>query len=243
MENFFEINFWEMMLRTTISFIVLLFLARILGKKQLSQLTFFNYITGITIGSIAAEIASQHETPFIDGLISLIWWSILTLLSSFISLKSSKLRGIIDGDPTIVIKNGELSVQALKTSKLHMDDLLMLLREKSVFSIQDVHYAILETNGELSILMKPAEQSATKQDVKADVSIPPHIPIEVVNDGKIVRKTMEELNLTDEWLMKKLKKQNIQDLQDVFYAQLQPNGSLYICTRDENKAANNDKTQ
>ena len=142
MENFFEINFWEMMLRTTISFIVLLFLARILGKKQLSQLTFFNYITGITIGSIAAEIASQHETPFIDGLVSLIWWSILTLLSSLISLKSSKLRGIIDGDPTIVIKNGELSVQALKTSKLHMDDLLMLLREKSVFSIQDVHYAI-----------------------------------------------------------------------------------------------------
>lgn len=243
MENFFEINFREMMLRTTISFIVLLFLARILGKKQLSQLTFFNYITGITIGSIAAEIASQHETPFIDGLISLIWWSILTLLSSLISLKSSKLRGIIDGDPTIVIKNGELSVQALKTSKLHMDDLLMLLREKSVFSIQDVHYAILETNGELSILMKPAEQSATKQDVKADVSIPPHIPTEVVNDGKIVRKTMEELKLTDEWLMKKLKKQNIQDLQDVFYAQLQPNGSLYICTRDENKAANNDKTQ
>ncbi|WP_312756111.1 DUF421 domain-containing protein [Rummeliibacillus suwonensis] len=243
MENFFEINFWEMMLRTTISFIVLLFLARILGKKQLSQLTFFNYITGITIGSIAAEIASQHETPFIDGLVSLIWWSILTLLSSLISLKSSKLRGIIDGDPTIVIKNGELSVQALKTSKLHMDDLLMLLREKSVFSIQDVHYAILETNGELSILKKPAEQSATKQDVKADVSIPPHIPIEVVNDGKIVQKTMEELNLTDEWLMKKLKKQNIQDLQDVFYAQLQPNGSLYICTRDENKAANNDKTQ
>ena len=64
-----------------------------------------------------------------------------------------------------------------------------------------------------------------------------------MNDGKIVQKTMEELNLTDEWLMKKLKKQNIQDLQDVFYAQLQPNGSLYICTRDENKAANNDKTQ
>lgn len=241
MDNFFQMNFWEMMLRTTISFIVLLFLARLLGKKQLSQLTYFHYITGITIGSIAAEIASQHETPFFDGLISLIWWSILTILASAVALQSTKLRNIIDGSATVIIKNGEISVQALKTSKLHMDDLLMMLREQSIFSIQDVHYAILETNGQLSILKKPTEQSATKLDVKADVSIPPHIPIEVIADGKIVWNTMEEMNLTEDWLMKKLKKKNIQTVEEVFYAQLQPNGSLYICTREENKASNNDK--
>lgn len=152
------------------------------------------------------------------------------------------MRNVIDGSPTVIIKNGELSVQALKTSKLHMDDLMMLLREQSVYSIQDVHYAILETNGQLSILKKPAEQSATKQDVKADVSIPPHIPIEIIGDGHIIWNTMEEMNLTEEWLMKKLKKKEIQDVKDVFYAQLQPDGSLYICTRDEDKAHNNDKT-
>ena len=81
MDTFFEMNFWEMILRTTFSFIALLVLARILGKKQLSQLTFFHYITGITVGSIAAEIASQHETPFLDGLISLIWWTVLTMVN------------------------------------------------------------------------------------------------------------------------------------------------------------------
>lgn len=243
METFFELNFWEMILRTTLSFLVLLFLARLLGKKQLSQLTYFHYITGITIGSTAAEIASMHETPFLDGLISLIWWAILTILASVVSLNSSKLRNIIDGSPTIIIKNGELSVQALKTSKLHMDDLIMLLREQSIYSIQDVHYAILETNGQLSILKKPAEQSATKQDVKVDVSIPPHIPMEIISDGHIVWKTMEELNLTEDWLMKKLKKKDIEDLSEVFYAQLQSNDSLYICTREENKSHNNDKSQ
>ncbi len=242
MDNFFELNFWEMMLRTTIAFIVLLLLARLLGKKQLSQLTYFHYITGITIGSTAAQIASVEETPFMDGLVSLVWWAVLTILASFIALKSTKLRFIIDGSPTIIIKNGEISVQAMKTSKLHMDDLLMMLREKSVFSIQDVHYAILETNGELSILLKPAEQPSTKQDVNADVSIPPHIPIEVVAEGKIVRSSMEELNLTDDWLIKKLKKKDIDNIEDVFYAQYQPNGSLYICTREENKASKNDKT-
>lgn len=243
MENFFELNFWEMILRTTLSFIVLLILARLLGKKQLSQLTYFHYITGITIGSTAAQIASVKETPFMDGMVSLIWWTVLTILASMISLNWPQMRNIIDGSPTVIIKNGELSVQALKTSKLHMDDLIMLLREQSIYSIEDVHYAILETNGQLSILKKPAEQSATKQDVKADVSIPPHIPVEIIADGHIVWNTMEEMNLTEDWLIKKLKKKNIQDIEDVFYAQVQPDNSLYICTRDENKAVNNDKTE
>ncbi|MGB3102032.1 MAG: DUF421 domain-containing protein, partial [Psychrobacillus psychrotolerans] len=96
MDTFFEMNFWEMILRSTLSFIALLILARILGKKQLSQLTFFHYITGITVGSIAAEIASQHETPFLDGLISLIWWTLLTWLMSYVSLKIPKVRTMID---------------------------------------------------------------------------------------------------------------------------------------------------
>lgn len=154
METFFEMNFWEMILRSTLSFIVLLILARLLGKKQLSQLTFFHYITGITVGSIAAEIASQHETPFLDGLIALIWWTVLTLLMSYISLKFPTIRTWIDDEPTIVIKDGEISTKSLKSARLHMDDVLMMLREQSIFSIQDVHYAVLETNGELSVMKK-----------------------------------------------------------------------------------------
>ncbi|MFE6166843.1 DUF421 domain-containing protein [Viridibacillus arvi] len=233
MDKVIEIHFWEMMLRTTTSFIVLLLLARWLGKKQLGQLTFFHYITGITIGSTAAEIAAQHETPFIDGLISLIWWAILTMIMSYIALKSPKMRVLINDSSTVIIKNGELSVQALKSARLHMDDLVMMLREQSIFSIQDVQYAILETNGQLSVLKKPAEQGSTKQDVKADVSIPPHMPMEVIADGAIVWNTMEELNLSEEWLMKKLRKKEVEAVQDVYYAQLQPNGSLYICVRDK----------
>ncbi|MEK4487555.1 DUF421 domain-containing protein [Psychrobacillus sp. FSL H8-0484] len=228
-----EVNFWEMILRTTISFAVLLFLARLLGKKQLSQLTFFNYITGITIGSIAAEIASQKETPFIDGLLSLIWWTLLTILMSWISLKSSRARVLLDDEPTILIKDGKLSVKSLKSTRMHMDDLLMMLREQSIFSIQDVHYAVLETNGELSVFKKPNQQEATKQDVKADVSLPVYMPREIISDGKIVQKNLLELDLDEEWVMRKLRKQGIDSVEDVFYAQLQTNGSLYINLRKE----------
>ena len=234
MKEFFEMNFWEMILRTTISFAVLLFLARLLGKKQLSQLTFFHYITGITIGSIAAEIASQKETPFIDGLISLIWWSFLTMLASYISLKSTEVRILLDDEPTIIIKNGELSLKSLKSTRLNMDDVLMMLREQSIFSIQDVQYAVLETNGQLSVFKKPAQQNATKLDVKADVSLPIYMPTEIISDGKIVPKNLLELNLDEEWLMKKLRKQGVESIEEVFYAQLQTNGSLSIFLRNNN---------
>ncbi|WP_397469482.1 YetF domain-containing protein [Psychrobacillus sp.] len=232
MSDFFEMNFWEMIIRTTISFAVLLFLARLLGKKQLSQLTFFHYITGITIGSTAAEIASQKETPFIDGLISLVWWSLLTLLMSYLSLKSTKVRILVDDEPTIIVKDGELSVKSLKSARLHMDDLLMMLREQSIFSIQDVHYAVLETNGELSVFKKTAQQEATKIDVKADVSLPVFMPSEIISDGKIVQKNLLELDLDEEWVMRKLRKKGIESVGEVFYAQLQTNGSLYISMRD-----------
>lgn len=95
MESFIHANFWEMILRTTLSFFILLILARILGKKQLGQLTFFHYITGITFGSIASEIASQEETPFLDGVISLVWWSALTYLMTIITIKSKKLAYLL----------------------------------------------------------------------------------------------------------------------------------------------------
>lgn len=229
---FFEMNIWEMILRTTISFVALLVLARLLGKKQLSQLTFFHYITGITVGSIAAEIASQHETPFLDGLISLIWWVALTLLMSYISMKFPTVRIWIDDEPTIIIKDGEISTKSLKSARLHMDDVLMMLREQSIFSIQDVHYAVLETNGELSVMKKVGLQEATKQDVKVPIVLPLFMPTEIIADGKIVKKNLEELDLTEEWVMKKLRKHGIESVSEVFYAQLQTNGSLHISLKD-----------
>jgi len=228
-----EMNFWEMILRTTLSFTILLILARIMGKKQVSQLTFFHYITGITVGSIAAELASQKETPFVDGLISLVWWTFLTLIMSYISLKSPKIRVWIDDKPAILIKDGILSEKALKKARLNMDDLQMLLREQSIFALADVYFAILETNGQLSVIKKTEQQSATKQDVKANTTPPKFIPTEVIFNGDIIHKNLEDLYLDEEWLMKKLRKQHVQSPKEVYYAQVQSNGSLFLYLKEE----------
>lgn len=237
MESFFEANFWEMILRTTLSFFALLVLARILGKKQLGQLTFFHYITGITFGSIASEIASQAETPFLDGLISLIWWSVLTYIMTIMTIKSKKARVLFDDKPTIVINNGLILESALKKNRLHMDELTMMLREQSIFAVQDVQYALLETNGKLSVLPKTSEQAASKLDVKADITPPIYMPTEVISDGQVIYENLVELNLTEDWLMKKLKKQNIDTATNVFFAQVQTNGSLYISLKDKARQA------
>ncbi|MEK3974516.1 MULTISPECIES: YetF domain-containing protein [unclassified Psychrobacillus] len=227
-----DINFWEMIWRTTSSFLILLFLARILGKKQISQLTFFHYITGITIGSIASEIASQKETPYFDGIISLIWWAVLTILMTYLSQLSPKIRLLLDDEPTIIIKDGKISLKSLKSLRMNMDEVMMLLREQSIFSIDDVLFAVLETNGELSVFKKPSEQNATKQDVKADVSLPTFMPTEIISDGKLLVKNLKELNLDEEWVMKKLRKQGVQLIEEVYFAQLQTNGSLSVNLKD-----------
>ncbi|MCZ2259280.1 DUF421 domain-containing protein [Sporosarcina sp. G11-34] len=222
-----------MIIRTTLAFAALLILARILGKKQLSQLTFFHYITGIAFGSIAAEMAGQTDVPFVDGLIALIWWAVLTLLMSYLSLKSAKFRVIVDDEPSIIIKDGVIMEKAMKKMRLHVDDLLMLLREQSIFSIQDVHYAVMETNGELSVMKKTAQQGATKQDVQAPVTLPKYMPSEVISDGKFVQKNLVELKITEEWVLKKLRKKGIDSVEKVFYAQIQTDGSLFTDLKKE----------
>lgn len=227
-----------MTLRTILSFLALLILARILGKKQLGQLTFFHYITGISIGSIASQIAAVAETPFLDGLISLIWWCFLTFIITLITLKSKKARVLFDDKPTIVIQNGLILESALKKNRLHMDELTMMLREQAVFSVQDIQFAILETDGKLSVLHKTPVQSATKQDVKADVTPPIYLPTEVISDGQLIVENLVELELTEDWVNKKLKKQNVQNIKDVYFAQVQTNGSLYISLKEKNNQSN-----
>lgn len=227
-----EVAVWEMTLRSVVTFVVLLLLTRIMGKKQLSQLSYFHYITGITIGSIAGEISAQSETHFINGFIALIWWFIFTMVMSMILLRWKKARKILDDEPTIIIREGVILERSLKSLRLHMDDVMMLLREQSIFSVQDVDWAIMENNGQLSVLKKTSQLEATRQDVKAAATAPKYFPTDLIADGKIIRENLQELDLTEEWLMKKLKKKNITDAADVFYAQIQTDGSLFIDVRE-----------
>ncbi|WP_419877622.1 DUF421 domain-containing protein [Brevibacillus centrosporus] len=229
-----DTHFLSMLLRTSLTFLFMLVLTRLLGKKQLSHLTFFNYVTGITFGSIAAEVVIQknQDLPLFQGLASLVWWALLTLLVGHIGLKWPKARIAIDGEPTIIIRNGRILESAMAKARLNLDDLTMMLRERDAFSIREVEYAILEPHGKLSVMKKPEYLNASKKDVGAQIPLHPLIPTEIISDGKYVDKNLKELGISTRWVERRIKEAGIQSVADVFYAELQSDRSLFIDRRD-----------
>ena len=221
-------NIAETALRAAIGFIILLGLTRLIGKKQMGQLTIFTYITGIALGNIAGDMVVHRDISIVDGLVGMILWAVLVWIVEYSSLKSTHVRVALDGEPTIVIKKGEIMQDRLKSQRLNVDDLTMLLRTNNVFSIRDVDYAILEPNGQLSILKKSENQQVTKQDMHIPVTPKPYIPAEIIVDGRPVDKNMKEYGLSRQWLHGELKKAGIHSVDDVFFAEIQSDGSLYI---------------
>jgi uncharacterized membrane protein YcaP (DUF421 family) len=219
-------------IRTFIGFAVLLLLTRVLGKKQLSQLTVFTYITGIALGNMVSEMIMQRDVRIIDAMIAMFLWCFLVIIIEYISLKNARARVLMDGEPTIVIKKGMIHEQSLKKQRLNMDDLTMQLRLNNIFSIVDVEYAILEPNGALTVMKKPEKDTVTKEDMQI-IPKPAKVglPCEIITDGKIVKKNLPELGYTLKQLDDELRKQNISDIKTILYAELQYDGSLYIQKR------------
>lgn len=223
-----DVSYLQIAIETALTFFVLLTMTRFLGKKQLSHLTFFNYVTGITIGSIAANMIVLSTKDYMKDLLSLVIWCVLTTLISYISMKSGKIRMILDGQPTIVIKHGRIDRKALMRTGVNLDDLTMMIRQYQVFSIDEIDFAILEPNGTLSILKKPQYQGTQKIDMDIVPTNLPFLPTEIISDGKLLKRNLLEVGKNREWLNKELSKAAVENIEEVFYAEIQANGQLFI---------------
>lgn len=221
-------TYGEIVLRTGTSFVALLVLTRLLGKKQVGHLTFFNYVTGVTFGSTAAEIIVNRQITLLQGIVSLVLWTLLATIVALIGLRSVKAREVLDGQPTILVKQGKILEKALGKQHLNIDDLSMMLRNKGVFSPEDVEFAILEPDGQLSVLIREENRPATKKDMKAAISTVRTIPLELIVDGEIVDKNLRKADVSMHWLNQQLKKSGVHSMNQVFYAELQLDGTLYI---------------
>lgn len=215
------------LIRSVIAFLFLLLLTRIMGKKQLAQLTFFDYVVGITIGSIAATMSVDQNVKISNGVVSLFIWGIFPIVLSYLGMKSRAFQQITDGKPMIIIKEGEVLEDSMKKSMLTIDELLMLLREQEVFKLDDVEMAVLETNGGLSIMKKadkePITMSTLGLKVKKETG-----PSLLIADGHIMKENLEALGYTKEWLMGQIQNQGAKSEKDVFIAQVDSNKQLYV---------------
>ncbi len=224
-------EYLEILIRSAVSFGVLLLFTRLTGRKQLSQITFFDYIVGITIGSITATVSVDRTIPEIDGIIAIAVWCGLPIIIGYVALKSIVFRTFIDGKPRIIIQRGEILRENMKKEKYNMGDLFMQLRDKDIFDISQVEFAILEPNGTLSVLKKSENNCATLKDL----NLPGRytgLMAELIIDGRIITKHLVGINKDTNWLMGELKKKNIDSVYDVVFAGVMNNGQLYVSLRN-----------
>jgi len=207
----------EIIFRVSLGFAILLILVRIIGNKQLGQLNVFTYISGIVIGSMVGDIILHSDIDFWQSMSGVALWVALAICVELASLKSIKIREALDGQPIILIKKGKIMYPALKKERLNTDDLTMMLRTNNVFAVADVDYAILEPNGDLSVLKKQPNAELSK-----------YLPTTVISGGKVLVKNLRELGLTESWLENALREQGIKSRADVMYAEVQDDGQLFV---------------
>ena len=217
----------DMLLRVFLGFVTLLFFIRIIGNKQLGQLNIFTYISGIVIGSMIADTLLHKNLSMWRSILGVSAWVGLLLFMETMSLKSVRVRELLDGQPIILVKRGKIIYDALKKERMNIDDLTMLLRTNMVFSILDVDYAILEPNGDLSILQKQEKETVKKEDLQISTTPKSHLPTSMVMDGRIITRNLVELGLSEEYLSHALNTASIQH-NDILYAELQGDEQLHI---------------
>ena len=219
----------EVILRSIMSFGLLLIGTRILGKQTISQMTMFDFVASISLGAISANLAFNTSIKIHHTVIAFSIYVMVIFLIALISLKSRKGRKLLAGDPTIVIQNGKILEKNMHKIRYTLDYLNQQLRERDVFEIEEVLFAIVETNGTLTVLKKPQFRNVTRQDLMVTITPESNLPIELIMDGEVIKNNLEENNLTELWLHSELRKRDLTE-NDVLYAVLSANGNLYVDT-------------
>ena len=204
----------DIIIRSLISIIVLFFIAELMGKKQISQLNLFDYIIGISIGSIAASLSVDDSINYIDGVVSIIVYGSIATIISVLSTKSIILRRFFTGTPTVIINNGKIMYNNLKKSHLDINDLLQLARENGYFDISELNYAILEPSGKVSFLPKAKYIPVTPNDSKIKVS-ENSLVSNLIIDGKYMKNNINNIGKDIEWLKKRLNNMGYNDISKI----------------------------
>lgn len=209
------------------SAIALFILTKIMGKREMSQLSMFDFIIGITIGSIAAEMATALENDFMKPLVAMSVYALLSIIISFLNIKSITLRRFLYGESLILLENGQINDKNLKKSRLDISEFLTQCRNSGYFNIDNIHTAILEPNGKISFLPKSIQRPVNPNDLKLTPSEEKPM-INVIIDGKILADNLEFLGNDEKWLNKQLHNQGITELSDVFLATCNNKNNLSV---------------
>ena len=196
-------NFFNVVWRSVLSIVVLFFLTKMMGRKQISQLNLYDYVVGITIGSVAAEISTNLDTDFLGGVIVMAVYSIVSVFLSFLTEKSICLRRFIIGVPIILIEKGKISEASLRKAKFDINELLQEARISGYYDLSEIEYAVMEANGKISFMPKSKYMPVTPSDMKLKVDKKTLVS-NLIIDAKIMKNNLKEIGKDERWLLKRL---------------------------------------
>ncbi len=225
-------NLLFMIIKGSVAVIYLFLVIKALGKKQISELNIFDYIIGLSLGNIAAEMTVNDDISIIEGLISMSVYGIFSLFVSFITEKSIYARRLITGEPVIIMENGKISREQLKKCKIDINDLLQDARESGYFNISEINYAIMEPSGKISFLPKNKFHPITPNDMKIKID-KGGITANLILDGNIMEDNIKTLGHDKKWLIDKLKKEGYDNPEDLLLVVCDYQENLSIYKKDE----------
>lgn len=217
----------KIIILSIVSEIVLFILTKLMGNKEMSQLSMFDYIIGITIGSIAAEMSTALESDYMQPLVAMIVYAIVAVIISLLCEKSLKARRFIYGNSLILLDNGKLYRKNFKTAKLDLNEFLVQCRVNGYFNLSDIKTAILESNGKISFLPKSTSRPATPIDFNITPE-PASINVNLIIDGRIIYENLKNSGHDEMWLQKELVSQGFEKPEQIFLATLDNQNNLSI---------------
>lgn len=207
--------------RSIILYLAVLIALRVMGKGEIAEMNCFDLVITFLLAEVASIPMENNNIPMINGIASITGLVLMQTLISFLTLKSRKLNTFLSGKPSILIDKGKIIYKELKKEKISIDELLEQLRVQGYFSIKDVQYAILETDGNLSVLPSAGYDSTPRENFR-------HLPLSLILDGNIINENLNIINKDIAWLNEVLKANNIASQIDVLLCVLDENDKVYI---------------
>ena len=221
--------------RTVILYFLIMIGLRLMGKRQIGELEPSELVLTMMISDLAAVPMQDFGIPLLSGLLPILTLLALSLLLSQLSLRSLRLRALICGTPTILIRNGQLQQAAMRKNRYTLDELMEELREQSISRVEDVKYAVLENSGQLTVFPWAAQQPPTAEQLGLDLEDDVTLPVVLINDGRLLRRNLTACGRDENWLRKQLSREKISSPREVFLLTLDERGQVF-CVRKEREA-------
>lgn len=226
------IEILDVILRCLVSLVTLFFVTKMIGKKQVSQFSLFDYVIGISIGNFAAEMAINLDSEYLHGTVAVIVFGVVAYIVSVATLKNLKARKFFIGDPTLIIEDGKILYKNLKKTKFDINDLLEECRINGYFDISEIDYALMEANGKISFLPKPDYQKPTNKDLK--IKKPrTGLCANLIVDGKIIYESLKIMHKDENWLMHEIKVKGFK-LEDIILATIDLSENFQVYGKNVN---------